>query len=107
MSSPAGERKGSMEEPEFDRTLRAVVNDGLVVCLNAYENIHTNLYLLLQHLRCLVEDTKGNEEFDRLSDTLFGFYSAVSASHKCLSEVDDSIKEIAEWLEEEEEENGD
>jgi hypothetical protein len=91
-----------MEKPEFDKTLRAVVNDGLVVCLNAFENIHTNLYLLLQHLRCLVEDTKGNEEFDSLNDTLYGFYSAVSASHRCLSEVDDPIKEIAEWLEKEE-----
>lgn len=92
-----------MENEDFNRTLRAVVNDGLVVCLNAFENIHTNLYLLLQHLRCLVEDTKGNEEFDGLNDTLYGFYSAVSASHRCLSEVDDSIKEIAEWLETEEE----
>ncbi|MDQ7823472.1 MAG: hypothetical protein RDV48_11800 [Candidatus Eremiobacteraeota bacterium] len=91
-----------MERPDFDKTLRAVVNDGLVVCLNAFENIHTNLYLLLQHLRCLVEDTKTSEDFDSLNDTLFSFYSAVSASHRCLSEVDESIKEIAEWLENEE-----
>jgi len=91
-----------VDNPDFDRTLRAVVNDGLVVCLNTYESIHTNLYLLLQHLRCLVEDTKGNEGFDSLNDTLYGFYSAVSASHRCLSEVDEAIKEIAEWLENEE-----
>lgn len=91
-----------MENEGFDRTLKDVVADGLVVCLNAYENIHTNQYLLLQHLRCLVEDTRENPAFEGLHDTLYSFYSGVSAAYRCMSEVDDSIKEIAEWLETEE-----
>ena len=40
-----------MENQDFNDTLKNVVEDGLVVCLTSYENISTNLYLLLQHLR--------------------------------------------------------
>lgn len=96
-----------MDKSDFDDTLRTVVVDGLVVCLNSFENVHTNLYLLLQHLRCLVEDTKGNAEFDGLNDSLYAFYSAVSAAHSCLSEVDGPVREFAEWLDSESDDEDD
>lgn len=96
-----------MDKSNFDDTLRNVVNDGLVVCLHSYENIHANLYLLLQHLRCLVEDTRDSGEYEQLNDALYAFYSSISASHKCLLEVDGPIKDIAEWLEAEDEEDED
>ncbi|RQW80070.1 MAG: hypothetical protein EHM79_20290 [Geobacter sp.] len=92
-----------MENNEFNKTLRDVVADGLVVCLNAYEHIHTNQYLLLQHLRCLVEDTRDNPQFENLHEILYSFYSGVSAAYRCMSELDEAIKEIAEWLDNEEE----
>ncbi len=96
------DKSNSNSNSNFDDTLRNVVNDGLLVCLNAYENIHTNLYLLLQHLRCLVEDTRDSGEYEQLNNALYSFYAAISASHKCLLEVDEPIKEIAEWLDFEE-----
>lgn len=92
-----------MENQDFNRTLKDVVADGLVVCLNAYEQIHTNQYLLLQHLRCLVEDTRDNPQFENLHEILYSFYSGVSAAHRCMTEVDESIREIAEYLDSEEE----
>ena len=89
-----------MDKSDFDDTLKIVVEDGLVVCLTAYEDIHTNLYLLLQHLRCLVEDTRDNPEYDSLNSALYSFYSSISASRKCLLEVDRPVKDIAKWLDE-------
>ena len=53
---------------------------------------------MLQHLRCLVEDTRDSGEYEQLNSALYSFYSAISASHKCLLEVDGPIKEIAQWL---------
>ena len=89
-----------MENQDFNDTLKNVVEDGLVVCLTSYENISTNLYLLLQHLRCLVEDTRDLKEYDELNSALYSFYSSISAARKYLVEVDKPVRDIAKWIEE-------
>lgn len=88
-----------MENPGYDDTLKTVVEDGVVVCLTAYEKLNTDIYLLLQHLRCLVEDTRAHEEYDDLNNALYSFYSSISASRKCLLEVGGPVKKLAKWIE--------
>ena len=104
-----------MDDSGFNDTLKTVVEDGVVVCLTAYENLNTDIYLLLQHLRCLVEDTRDNEEYDELNSALYAFYSSISASRKCLLEVGKPVKQLAKWIDarapedddDDEEEDGD
>ncbi len=96
-----------MERSDFDDTLKTVIEDGLVVCLTAYENLSADIYLLLQHLRCLVEDTRDNPQYDELNSALYAFYSSISASRKCLMEVDAPVRDIAKWIEEHGTEDGD
>lgn len=85
-----------MYSRDDEETFKLVVKEGIAVCINSYRNIHTDLYLLVQHLSCMLETTRDVQELEEFNTILYNYYTSISAAYNLFKNASPLLKDITE-----------